>query len=591
MQEAAMDNLSPNYATLQYQNRALRQELESFRNGKRYKKLQEDHHKVVAGYIKEISRLKKELAQAHAATVTVRNIWFEECDSGWKKYQAELDRKDQEIQKLLDKNWELLKALDDRKASVIKAYEEQLFEKDAVIRELANKLAHAEALLNHNGSNTGTPTSQTPINKNKVIPNSRRSSGKPKGGQAGHVKSTLEAPDEPGVTDIIGHPLRNNECCPKCDSVDCTPTDEYEVKYEYDIRIKVVKVKHVFYYYECNDCGTVFRSQIPPNLKEEVQYGSQLQALALSLTNTVNASMNKVAMFLSGITGGELTPCEGYIAKLQPRAAKGLRQFREDLKLILITRKIIYWDDTVIMILTQRACFRFYGDETIACYTAHAHKDMESLDDDNVLNLLTSDTKAMHDHNTVNYNEKYSFGNIECNQHLQRDCQKNSDDTCHKWSDSLKAHISATIKDRNDAINRGETSFDDSYIEQFHKKVDEYLSEGWAENEADPNNYGASFERTLLSRIDKFRCNYFLWVEDFSLPTTNNLAERSLRGVKSHMKISGQFESEAAADNHALIRTYIETCRRNGINEIDALERLCAGTPYSVVEIFSSSLP
>lgn len=586
-----MDNLSPNYATLQYQNRALRQELESFRNGKRYKKLQEDHHKVVAGYIKEISRLKKELAQAHAATVTVRNIWFEECDSGWKKYQAELDRKDQEIQKLLDKNWELLKALDDRKASVIKAYEEQLFEKDAVIRELANKLAHAEALLNHNGSNTGTPTSQTPINKNKVIPNSRRSSGKPKGGQAGHVKSTLEAPDEPGVTDIIGHPLRNNECCPKCDSVDCTPTDEYEVKYEYDIRIKVVKVKHVFYYYECNDCGTVFRSQIPPNLKEEVQYGSQLQALALSLTNTVNASMNKVAMFLSGITGGELTPCEGYIAKLQPRAAKGLRQFREDLKLILITRKIIYWDDTVIMILTQRACFRFYGDETIACYTAHAHKDMESLDDDNVLNLLTSDTKAMHDHNTVNYNEKYSFGNIECNQHLQRDCQKNSDDTCHKWSDSLKAHISATIKDRNDAINRGETSFDDSYIEQFHKKVDEYLSEGWAENEADPNNYGASFERTLLSRIDKFRCNYFLWVEDFSLPTTNNLAERSLRGVKSHMKISGQFESEAAADNHALIRTYIETCRRNGINEIDALERLCAGTPYSVVEIFSSSLP
>lgn len=53
MQEAAMDNLSPDYATLQYQNRALRKELESFRNGERYKKLQEDHHKVIAGYIKE----------------------------------------------------------------------------------------------------------------------------------------------------------------------------------------------------------------------------------------------------------------------------------------------------------------------------------------------------------------------------------------------------------------------------------------------------------------------------------------------------------------------------------------------------------
>lgn len=297
--------------------------------------------------------------------------------------------------------------------------------------------------------------------------------------------------------------------------------------------------------------------------------------------------MNKASMFLAGITGGELMPCEGYIAKLQARAANGLRQFRQELKLVLITRKIVYWDDTVIFILAQRACFRFYGDESIAYYTAHAHKDMESLDDDNVLNLLTSDTKTMHDHNTVNYNEKYSFENIECNQHLQRDCQKNTDDTCHQWSDDLKKHISATIKDRNDAIARGEGSFSEACINEFHHKIDEYLKNGWSENESDPNNYGASFERTLLTRIAQYRRNYFLWVEDFSLPTTNNLSERGLRGVKSHMKISGQFESETAADNHALNRTYIETCRRNGINEIEALQRLCEGNPYTVAEIFS----
>ena len=70
--------------------------------------------------------------------------------------------------------------------------------------------------------------------------------------------------------------------------------------------------------------------------------------------------------------------------------------------------------------------------ELIPCYTAYAHKNMKSLDDDNVLNLLTSDTKTMHDHNTINYNNKYSFENIECNQHLQRDCQKKTDDTCHQ---------------------------------------------------------------------------------------------------------------------------------------------------------------
>lgn len=50
-----------------------------------------------------------------------------------------------------------------------KNYQESLAEKDAIIKELQNRLAHAEALLNHDGSNTGTPTSQTPINKNKVV--------------------------------------------------------------------------------------------------------------------------------------------------------------------------------------------------------------------------------------------------------------------------------------------------------------------------------------------------------------------------------------------------------------------------------------
>ena len=484
-----------------------------------------------------------------------------------------------------------VRRLEKSRASDKEQYRESLAEKDAIIKELQNRLAHAEALLGHDGSNTGTPTSQTPVNKNKVIPNSRRSSGKTKGGQAGHPKSSLGIPDESEVTDIATHPLQDNECCPKCGLTDCTPTGESEVKYEYDIQIKVVKVKHEFFYYECNNCGTVFRSQIPPGLKEKVQYGSGLQAFALSLTNTVNAAMNKTAMFLAGITDGGLTPCEGYIAKLQARAAKGLRQFREDLKLILIMRRIVYWDDTVIFILAERACFRFYGDETIAYYTAHLHKDMESLDDDNVLNLLTSDTNAMHDHNTVNYNSKYSFENLECNQHLQRDCQKNTDDTCHKWSGNLKELISTAIKDRNDAVSRNESAFAGSYIKQFHEKVDQYLADGWAENEADPDNYGAAWERTLLTRISEYRLPYFRWVEDFSLPTTNNLSERGLRGIKSKMKIAGQFESEAAADNHALIRTYIETCRRNNINEIDALRRLCDGNPYSVPEIFSTSPP
>ena len=81
--------------------------------------------------------------------------------------------------------------------------------------------------------------------------------------------------------------------------------------------------------------------------------------------------------------------------------------------------------------MTKRGCFRFYGDEEIAYYTAHETKGWVGIDEDGILELLTSDTWVMHDHCTINYNKKFSFKNLECDQHGERDCQKNTDDTGH----------------------------------------------------------------------------------------------------------------------------------------------------------------
>ena len=78
-----------------------------------------------------------------------------------------------------------------------------------------------------------------------------------------------------------------------------------------------------------------------------------------------------------------------------------------------------------------------------------------------------------------------------------------------------------------------------------------------------------------------------MWMHDFSLPVDDNLSERSLRGAKSKMKIAGQFQNEQTAKYYAGIKTYIETCYRNGINPTDALIRLMEDKPYTIEEIFN----
>ena len=76
-----------------------------------------------------------------------------------------------------------------------------------------------------------------------------------------------------------------------------------------------------------------------------------------------------------------------------------------------------------------------------------------------------------------------------------------------------------------------------------------------------------------------------IWVTNFDLPVANNVGERALRGCKTRMKVSGQFLAAELASNYAVIKTYLETCVHNGINEVDALIHLCVDAPYSVGDL------
>lgn len=508
-----------------------------------------------------------------------------DCLSG--EYMKQKDRilsYQEQIASLRSSNRSLEKALAREKEQ----HKEEVAQKDAEIQSLKNKVAHLETLANRNGTNTGMPTSQTPVNRKKIIPNSRRGSNKKKGGQPGHKKHILESFDPCEVDEYVLHELdTQSETCGLCGG-SLAFTGNYVEKDEFDVTIKTVKRRHKYAVYVCADCGAQVRLQIEKHLKQHNQYGSMVQALALSLMVTGNMAMNKVCTFFSGITGESLRPSEGYVCKLCRRAAKGLKDFKAGLKKAMIQRTVLFWDDTVIMINKHRACMRFYGDERISYYTAHEKKDLDSLIEDNVLNLLTAKTTVMHDHNTVNYNERFCFENIECIQHLERDLQKSADDNPeHTWAKKMKETISLWIKKRKDYQGLGKACFEEKEEKKFHAQIRRLIRKGYRESEKSTNPTTVPSEKTLLKRLENYYDNYFRWISDFALPTTDNLAERGLRSIKSHMKISGQFESERSAGDYATIKAYVETCRKNGINEMAALSRLCSGNPYTVDEILA----
>ena len=149
-----MDRIYSEMTSLQYENRALRKEIESFRNGERYKKLQQDHHRVIAGYERKISQLKKDLENERATRKRVRNLWIDQCKKDYDSYQAELEVKNRKMEKLEKEKLEIRKKYEETIASLIQNYEEKLEEKQNVIAELTARVEHAEAILAHDGTNT-----------------------------------------------------------------------------------------------------------------------------------------------------------------------------------------------------------------------------------------------------------------------------------------------------------------------------------------------------------------------------------------------------------------------------------------------------
>ena len=72
------------------------------------------------------------------------------------------------------------------------------------------------------------------------------------------------------------------------------------------------------------------------------------------------------------------------------------------------------------------------------------------------------------------------------------------------------------------------------------------------------------------------------FLNDLSIPFTNNQAEHDLRMVKVQQKMAGTFRSEDGATAFCRIRSYLSTMRKQGQRLLAALAAVFAGKPFSL---------
>ena len=459
------------------------------------------------------------------------------------------------------------------------------------LKEASRVIAYYKVLEAHDGTNTGMPTSQTPINKKKHIPNSRKPTRKHKGGQKNHTKHELDIPSKDAIDEVETHDKSEQTTCPYCGSKDCEGRGVYDSFFLYELKQIAQIIQHNHERCYCHKCKRYFAEGLKSKPHSKCSYGPNINSLIVYFSAFMNVPYNKIADYIEEISDGKLHVSVGYMVKLMQKTFIKLKDFLNQNKTEILKAKLVYWDDTVIIINTKRGILRFYGTGNVCLYTAHQHKDLKSIEDDKLLELLLPETTVMHDHNTVNYNDKFMYRNIECLAHLIRDFKRISIDTKKPEGKQLAKLFSKAIEHRKSLLTRGIQNFFPEYITRFKNRLHKLLNVMRSRVESDTDYYGKDQEKAMLKRFEKYEKNYTDWLNDFSLPTTNNLSERSLRPVKSKLKAAGQFINIRSVKIYAAINSYTQTCHINGVNIFQALKRLCTGHPFTLSEImaFNSS--
>jgi transposase len=196
--------------------------------------------------------------------------------------------------------------------------------------------------------------------------------------------------------------------------------------------------------------------------------------------------------------------------------------------------------------------------------------------------------RGMHDR--FSSYDQYPCQHSVCGAHLLRDCLYLHEQEQQGWAlemHELLLDMSAAAEEWHQC---GALCIPAIEREEWVVRYFEILAAGFAaqpppSREALPKQRGRQKQSAAKNLLDDFlrRADQVLaFLDDLSVPFTNNQAERDLRMVKIQQKIAGTFRSEAGATAFCHIRSYLSTMRKQGHAMLAALAAVFAGTPFPV---------
>jgi len=450
-----------------------------------------------------------------------------------------------------------------------------LEQQEARIVYLETRIAELEARLNQNSRNSSRPPSADTYTR----PQSPRKKGeRSPGGQKGHKGHTLtkvEVPDE-----IIVHTV---SICKECGtSLESETPVKVETRQVHDIPpLKIIVTEHRVESKICPKCGRHNRAEFLPGVENPVQYGQYLKALMVYLCIFQLLPYDRVSEFFSDLFEHSLS--KATLVKAVSECSQNLIGVEERIRELLSGAKVLNVDETGMRVVGIRQWLHVASTELLTIYAYHRKRGSQAMDAMQILPRF----KGVMVHDFWSPYFQYFSDHAICNAHIIRELKGISENFGQKWSDQLHDLI-YEIKEAVDTARQNSSFLNLQIITDFEERYSQILKEGIEENPFTPQlesigkrgRKKQSKAKNLLDRCQKYQREILLFMNDFTVPFSNNQAERDIRMIKLQQKISGTFRSEEGAANFCRVRGYISTVKKHNLPVLTSIMRAFKGEPF-----------
>jgi len=430
-----------------------------------------------------------------------------------------------------------------------------------LVLSLTSKISELEARLTKNSKNSNKPPSSDGF-KRDTIKNNRIPSGRKSGGQPGHEGITRELTPTPDTV-IELKPLF--EC--GCGGSIVVQTDNYTVRQVSDIQpVKVLTVEYRAQEGVCEQCGKVHKASFPEGVVGTTSYGHNIQAIVTYLTTYQLVPLKRATELVEDLFGISIS--QGTILSSEKEAYVKLEPTEGLIKEEVIESEVAHFDESGMRVNGKNCWLHSAGTKTCTVYSIHEKRGTEAMDAMGILPRFRG--TAMHDHWKSYYHYLCAHG--ECNEHHLRHLKYLFENLGCAWAEAM-ACLLLRIKRHVELSKLFEVdSLDQEDIETYERLYREILADARISIDEAPVD-----SQRMIKRMEKYEPETLLFMYDFNVPFTNNLAERDIRMPKAKQKISGGFRSSEGADAFARIRGFISTAKKRGKNVLDGLNAVFKG--------------